>query len=314
MKNIYTKIALDESNTFWRLKALSVFTIFFAHLPYNGESRLLIYLFNYLGIVGVPIFLMLSGYLGFTSRRSLKSQFVGLLVPLLIWGTLSYIPIVIFSSMSFSEVLIGYFKSIYGCGSWLYFVPVLIWCKLMSSSNRVWIDSILMVTSVTSILLTSLGIINYNDYFTQYTNPFNFLLYYYLGLYVRKYALNYRTAPLLGVSIVLMVGVVFCWKTIPSYFSIWCVPFSICAFILMYHLSRMIRFGESIGKSSYVIYLVHMVPMGVIARRIPFGWDTPLQVVNVIVVFAIIASAVYVLKVVLEKFHQDKTLRYLGYR
>lgn len=308
------RISIEESNVFWRLKALAVFTVFFAHLPYKGESQALIYLFNYLGMVGVPAFLMLAGFFECTSRSSWRSKLSGLFIPLLIWGTAGYLPSLIFGNMSVGEAVTGYFKWIYGCGSWLYFVPVLFWCKLMSSSGRVWFDIVLMCVSLTSIILTSLGLIPYNDYFTAYTNPFNFMIYYQIGLYVRKLDLNYRSKHLVWISVLLMGGIILCWKTIPSYFSIWSVPFSICSFILMYHFSRLVKIGESVGKSSYVIYLLHMVPMGIIARRIHFWWNTPLQIFNVIIIFSIIALAVQVLRVILEKLHHDKILRYLGYR
>lgn len=314
MKNRIYKISFDESNTFWRLKALAVFTIFFAHLPYNGESTALIYLFNYLGVVGVPVFLIIAGFFEYTSRSSWKSKLSGLFIPLLIWGTIGYLPSLILGNMSVAEAVTGYFKWIYGCGSWLYFVPVLFWCKLMSSSGRVWLDIVLMCISLTSILLTSLKLIPYNDYFTAYTNPFNFMIYYQIGLYVRKLNLNYRSKHLVWISVVLLCSVVLCWNTIPSYFSIWSVPFSICSFILMYHFSRLVKLGESLGKSSYVIYLLHMVPMGIIARRIHFWWGTPLQILNVIIIFTIISFAVLVLKLILVKLHLDKILCYLGYR
>ena len=314
MKNIYTKISLDESNTFWRMKSLAVFTIFFAHLPYNGESIALIYMFNYLGIVGVPVFLMLAGFFEYSSKSSWRSKLSGLFIPLLIWGTIGYLPSLIFGNMSVGESVAGYFKWIYGCGSWLYFVPVLFWCKLMSSSGRAELDIILMCVSLTSIILTALELIPYNDYFTAYTNPFNFMIYYQIGLYMRKLDINYRSRHLVCISAALMGVVILCWKTIPSYFSIWCVPFSICSFLLMYNFSRLVNIGESVGKSSYVIYLLHMVPMGIIARRIHFWWGTPLQILNVIIIFTIIAFTVLVLKLILGKLHQNKILRYLGYR
>lgn len=312
--NMTGRISIDESNAFWRLKALAIFTIFFAHLPYNGEIVAINYLFNYLGIVGVPAFLMLSGFFEYTSRSSWKSRSAGLFIPLLIWGTIGYIPNLIFGNQSFADSIIGYLKWIYGCGSWLYFVPVLFWCRLIASSGRAWIDIILMCVSVASIMMSSLGLIGYNEYFTPYTNPFNFLIYFQIGLYVRKLDLNYRTKYLGWISVLILGVVVLCWKTVPSYFSIWCIPFSLSAIILLYHFSRVIKVGETVGRMSYVIYLAHMVPMGIIARRIPFLWDTPLQIMNVVLLFAAITFMVWVLKKILEKLHMQSALHYLGYR
>ena len=300
---IENKLSIEESNTIWRLKAIAVFTIFFAHLPYRGESVVMLYLFNYLGILGVPIFLMLSGYFESFSTSSTISKMKSLFIPLIIWGTFGYIPSIIFENLSLREGVIGYVKFLYGCGTWLYFVPVLFWCRTICTFkiHNTYIYIILASLSCLSIILTSLGLINYNEYFTRYTNPFNFLVYYILGIIISKFNFSFKAGYLVLISTIVIVSIILLWNNLPSYFSIFCIPFSISSFILLYNVARIMRKGENIGKMSYVIYLSHMIPMGIISSKIPFMWGTPWQVINVLLIFIIIVVGLWSLGFVLNK-------------
>lgn len=52
-----------ESNAIWALKAVAIFTVFFAHMPWHDPNSIMYTVYQYMGIIGVPIFLYLSGYL-----------------------------------------------------------------------------------------------------------------------------------------------------------------------------------------------------------------------------------------------------------
>lgn len=84
------EISKWQSDTFWELKAFFIFTVIFAHMPMHGEELLAI-ICRYIGVVGVPCFLLMSGYFDYGSKRSLQQRIKNLLVPLLIWGTLTFI-------------------------------------------------------------------------------------------------------------------------------------------------------------------------------------------------------------------------------
>ena len=308
-------ISHSESNVFWRLKAIAVFTIFFAHLPYQGESDFMILLFNYLGIVGVPVFLIISGYFEYASCSSWKTKLKGLFLPLFIWGTIQYVLSVYLGGyIPKHGLFLGYFMYLYGCGTWLYFVPVLLWCKILCLFDMVWYNVILLILSLLSITLTAMDLIPYNDYFTKYTNPLNFLIYYQFGFWIKKYAIDCRNKIFITISVVVIILAILFWDGIPSYFSIWCVPFSVSAFVLLYFVSFRFSWGEEIGRMSYVVYLVHMLPLSIISKRIPFFWGTPLQIINVIVIFSIITFSVWLLKKTLYKLNIYNIIRILGYR
>ena len=308
-------MTINESNTFWRLKGIAVFTIFFAHIPYQGANVVMLYLYNYLGIVGVPVFLLLSGLFEYESKTPWISKLKNLFYPLLIWGTLAYLPELIISKMiSGREIIVGYLKWLYGCGTWLYFVPVLLWCKVFCKSDKTWALLLLTFLSIVSIILTQFSVIPYNDFFTKYTNPFNFLIYYICGILIRKYRVNYRRPSYLAISIFLLCGVISVWNVLPSYFNMWCIPFSLAAFVLLYNLARVTRFGVEIGKMSYVIYLTHMIPLGILIQHLQVFSGTPLQIVRVPIAFAIITFAVWALKQILNIFRIQNIGRLIGYR
>lgn len=137
-------------------------------------------------MVGVPTFLILSGYFDYYSQSSLYKSAKRLFILLFIWGLLTYITSHINTAENFYDSTIGLLKWIYGCGSWLYFVPILFWCKLICGiDNYMYYQSILCVISLISISLTSFGIIPYNEFFTPYTNLLNFLIYFQIGRYLR---------------------------------------------------------------------------------------------------------------------------------
>ena len=62
VKSISERISCE----IWYLKAIAIFTIFFAHMPIdlgNPCIDVLKSLFDIIGMIGVPLFLFLSGYL-----------------------------------------------------------------------------------------------------------------------------------------------------------------------------------------------------------------------------------------------------------
>lgn len=80
------KIGNEKSNLIWRLKGIAIFTVFFAHMPYSGSHEWLSYTYNLLGMLGVPTFLMLSGFFDYKSSTSLSATARNLFVPVLILG------------------------------------------------------------------------------------------------------------------------------------------------------------------------------------------------------------------------------------
>ena len=85
------KIEKEKSDLIWRLKGIAIFTVFFAHVPYNGPYEWISYIYNLLGMLGVPSFLILSGFFDYNSSTNLRKTAMNQFVPVLIWGLLSYV-------------------------------------------------------------------------------------------------------------------------------------------------------------------------------------------------------------------------------
>lgn len=310
-----TQITKQQSDIFWRLKALAIFTVFFAHMPYTGSNQIMIYLFNLIGMVGVPTFLILSGYFDYYSQSSLYKSAKRLFIPLFIWGLLTYIASHINTTWDFYDSTIGFLKWIYGCGSWLYFVPVLFLCKMICCIDNKYYQSILCIISLISISSTSFGIIPYNEFFTPYTNPLNFLIYFQIGRYLRRNDIDLDNNLYLFTSLIIAVVSLFLWGTeAPSFFSIYAVFVSFGSFFFLYRLAHIVNFGEETGKMSYVIYLFHLVPASILNRRLLMAFGPRIDFVKVPLVFAIVVGIVWCIKLILYKLNCQKLLQFLGYR
>ena len=115
------------SSQIWCLKIIAIFTIFFAHMPLSdknvlSDNYMFVRLFSLLGMVGVPIFFIISGYLYKSGKILNKAQ--NLLIPLVIWGFATYVLHCFnlgLSSFSIKDLVLW----ILGYNCYLYFVPVL---------------------------------------------------------------------------------------------------------------------------------------------------------------------------------------------
>lgn len=196
----------------------------------------------------------------------------------------------------------------------MYFVPVLLWCKVLCKYKNVVWQILLSVLSLTSIQLTSMSIIPYNEIITPYTNPFNFLIYFQVGMFYRKYHLNLNNYRYLLPATATLIALFFVLTPHHSYFSLFCIPIAISAFILMYYLAVKIPFGETVGKLSYVIYLCHLIPVSILNRHI-LEWFGPwFDYVKVPIVFSIIAFVVWSGYYLLRTLKLNSISSILGYR
>ena len=229
-------------------------------------------------------------------------------------GRVTYLIVNIKFNGSFSGSIIGFLKWIYGCGSWLYFVPVLFWCKVLCVWKNFAAQSILSSLSLLSIVFTSMSVIPYNDYFTPYTNPFNFLIYFqmdmlYRRLHVRILGCKYTVFSLIAMLLLYMMTI-----GLHSYFNLFCVPIAISAFVLFYNLSSIINHGEIVGKTSYVIYLCHLIPVSIFNRHgMEFfgGWFDYFKVPIAFFMITVFVCFGYFL---VAKLELNKLSKILGYR
>lgn len=55
-------------------------------MPCSPANRMLSDVFNFIGILGVPIFLIISGFFFLYSKSNIYSSLINLFVPLVVWG------------------------------------------------------------------------------------------------------------------------------------------------------------------------------------------------------------------------------------
>ena len=184
------EITKRQSDAFWQMKAFAIFTVFFAHMPghkING-SNIMVDSFDAIGMFGVPLFMMLSGYFNYASKFSWVKTLKSLLTPLFIWGTICFVLHIIKTPTS--TPVVDWIKFVGGVKSVFYFVPMLLCCIILS---HIFNDCVLIVAGlVTQILTTYSQILPYNDIWTQNLNPFVFIIFFSMGKIFRKYGiLNY---------------------------------------------------------------------------------------------------------------------------
>lgn len=307
-------ITSTQSERIWMIKAVAIFSVFFAHMPWSIENPIMHKIYCLIGICGVPIFLFVSGFLFVRSHTSLYKKVVKLCVPLLIWSTLSFaVSCFLNKNVMYGSfpLAFNYLRWILGSGSVYYFVPLLLICMLLSQYFNKYL---LMFVSCVSIAL-SWDYVPHNEIFTRYLNPFNFIIYFELGKLVREKGWKTNNNFAVAIcSLIVLVTIGFLWDSLdPCYFSICCIPFVIAAFLLVNSSIAMFPVKQliPIGKYSFVIYLSHIHIAGLINSRM-HGW---LEFFKVPLAFVVVCFLVVLLHIFLNKTDRDKRfLSWFGFR
>jgi len=305
-------ISKQQSDAFWEIKALAIFTVFFAHMPVLSDNiPHIAYFFEVAGVVGVPMFMMMSGFFNLHSTTPLGKTFLRLFVPLLIWGSVCFTLHIIKTPTD--TIVVDWIKFVMGSKSVFYFVPMLFCCILLAHYVN---DGLLLLLGLLSQVLSSYtNIIPYGDVWTVNLNPFNFTVYFCFGRLIRKYwdgCISYK----LWVPIGLICSIVISLFITPCYENPFIVVLALSVLILAYGLFMNYRskWLIEIGKMSFVIYLCHIQIAGFIQALYRPLWGTWLELTKVFVAFFIVCVFCFALKWVLERLKLNKVTRYLGFR
>ncbi len=307
-----------SSNAFWEIKAFAILTVFYAHLVWTGMPDAGHTIYESIGCIGVPLFMLMAGFFDAKSRSSLADKIKRLFVPLLIWGTVTFCLRLLIDPMSDSSVLsVEYLKWVYGCGTWYYFIAVLFWCQVLVRFINEWV---LVLFGVISMILTSMDLIPYNEILTPYNNPFNLILYFLIG---RAYRLRKGDeivvpAKLVWGLLLLIMAFLAIFK-IPQYWNLLTPVFTVALFgVLWYLFYRGTHHNAvvKVGKMSLVLYLCHMQIAQALATRICslLGGAILGNIVKVPVAFFFVVGLVYLWEFLLIWTKQKKLLGWLGYR
>lgn len=266
--------SIQASNSFWRMKFFAILFVVCAHCVYSDYTANIVS--KLIGLIGVPIFLLISG-LFFTPSNTLseflKKQMRNLIIPWFLWGVITYIAS--FFSSNTPLTFLGLLMWLVGLRSWLYFVPVLFLCKLffqILGCKRTGRILVVFLFSVVSNLLTIIGVFKHLSFFTQYQNPFNWVLFFCLGILVSNVGIrrfefdkSFFYYSIFFFLLTLIIGVLLT-KTVnnPSYWAWWSIGWELIASVSCFFSAsvleemRVLNITVLIGKQTYFVFFVHM--------------------------------------------------------
>ena len=266
------------SKTIYVLKALAIICVVSAHCdsyfyPVAESLRAL------LGTVGVPVFLMCSGYYcRLEEARSIfwRKKLKHIVVPWLLWGVLTYIQVTLLGHQGLS--LADALRWIVGYKTWLYYVPVLLVCFVVYRSNlKDWWLYLNIAVSLCSWLLTYLGIFKITSFMTLYQNPLNFSMFFALGILLKRMDLSKAASCSMKWKLAIVVTCVViavCYAmgdSVGYWSSLWSIPFELLMTAGLFFAAsalRNMRFAYEIGKETYFIYFVHMTIGNIVANKL----------------------------------------------
>lgn len=301
------------SKTIYIAKAFAVLSIICAHCGgvNEGSGYLNIVSSNILsslGSIGVGIFLFLSGYLMFFTKKNAADFFTkkitSLVLPWFFCGTLVYLYVYLRKGgLGFISLV----KWLLGIDTYLYYMTVLSVLYLVcffirKNKTAVWVT--VLISAAWNIALGAALYIHPGMIKIVYLDPIRFAFFFALGLLVANYGVfenilafcKKSVLPATAVLTVIIVLLAFNDKTL-SYFRIYYIFVELVALAAILGISAASADTRSalftnIGKASFSIYLLHMPIAGIVAnvfRRIDFFALTLLRpiIVLVIVYFAI---------------------------
>lgn len=305
------------SKEIWLVKGLAIFTVFFAHMPISESNHsvfILQRLFSIIGMVGVPAFMFLSGYL--FKKGNIKKRMAGLLIPLLIWGSITFLLHII--PMKCHCSLWDYFYWLIGSNCYLYFVTVLF--EIILLYNLCGNPFLWAIIGILSIWASQQGLIGYTLHYTPYMNPLNFILYFSLGVIVRKtkYYDQLKNPIIVFTGLIVVLVPFFNYNHYTSvwYFDLTSMIVCLGATILIINIAPFLKTKPltRVGMFSYVIYLSHMQIATTLNKILQVALPGYLEVVKVLIAFIIAVAFVKMIYYFLNKRHALNIMRFLGYR
>ena len=299
----------------------AILSVLCAHLSFTDS--VVGDLFTRLGTIGVIVFLISSGYYflpqKFNSLKDLlKRKAKTICIPWLVLGSLVWVYNMILSPKFRSPL--GYIKWIFGNGTYLYYIPILMICFFLCYKAKKMVLGGLVSLTVVSVVLTSSGVLTpvINAlHITHYLNIFNWVGFFALGMLLRSISetkiVNFLTKIRVPILMLFAVAACFALRYIDgdfTYFSYVAIPYELLGCLAVFSLSTLplvrVEFFARLSESTYAIYLIHMVLIGlldsVFGRHVLLQAVSPVAIVLAVYVVIMIGELIS-LKLKIEKFY-----------
>lgn len=263
---------IQKRDYLYIVKSMAIVTVVCAHvatvLNESFISKVFANMLNSIGSIGVGVFLLVSGYLFYdtkkTSLQFLKRKFVSIIIPWFFCGTLLFLYVTCrkggFNFYNWITTITVY--------SHLYYLTILIICYFLFWKIRKCKYCLLVMSllSVVSIILTGYGCLP----IYPYINPLNWVIYFILGLTIKQYDLLVQLVSFCKKWFIWItggyIGLFVLYFINGSYISYWKHAAIIAEFIAIALIFGASAYGLNgkikgmlidVGKMSFSIYLLH---------------------------------------------------------
>lgn len=320
---------MKNSRALYVIKFFAILTVIFAHCSYHN-TPMAHAISGVIGGLGVPIFLITSGMF-FNPKEPTKTFWMkkvkGVIVPWLVFGCFTYaLAVILGNPLGILEML----KWIIGYGTWLYFVPILLFFYAFFRAIR-WkgIHYVAIALWILSNVLDVFGINPISNIIGNYLNVFSRIGYFSMGVIARNAGAMELKEPKLWIKLaaslvalclaataILTEDIAFASYVAEMLFTL---VASVVLFFWSQSLSRC-NLLSNVGKQTYLIYFVHMqLGIGVVNAVIgvfslPSVADWALLVIKPVLILALVYTGILILDWIIKKVKIDKYKWIIGMR
>lgn len=314
----------DRSNQIWVFRAFAILSVCCAHMPSFEMTGPMDIWWNRIlamyGTLGVGGFFLCSGYF-FDRQKALtvnywKNKIQKLIIPWIVLGTLVKMWYLHISDTNFQWQ--EYCTWMIGKGTWLYFIPVLLELLIIFTfaKNKV-ILFIIAIVSIASNILVICGY-GYQSYVTPDMNPFNWAIFFLLGMLWKKYEEQITSVLRKWKYVIFLFFIV--WSAIylradqsVTYWNRFSIPFEISGIYVLLRLAyvtRNIKPMQTIGMNTLFIYITHMIMAGWVMNHMPSTGT--ILLIRPVITLLILYVGIEVVTRFGKILHLEKKLPYIG--
>lgn len=302
-------------------RAFALISIVCAHITFAaGAPYAITKLYSAFASVGVICYLICSAYYynpkKYTFVGLLKNKAITLGLPWIFLGTVGYLYKAVLSK---SLSVVEYLKWIFGNGSFLYFLTILILCFLIfyRTNNIVLYCSI--GVSLVSLILTATGVLDpviSALHITNYLNIFNWVGVFALGMLFKQidseklynFVYKMRFVAIGLFAVVVLIVCIFDVKV--GYFSYIGIWLELLGTFAIFGMSTIGIFENKLfydmSNLSFTVYLIHMMVIGIFDKV--YNLHFVLQAIAVFIVIGICYGILFVGRWIIRLIKLEKYL------